>query len=101
MGIIRMIVVGFIVGVLARFFYPGAVPLGFIMTVVLGIAGSFLAGFVVQMMSPASRNQPLHPAGLLASILGGMVLIFIVRAVPFAGRMTPMRRIGGLLPPVR
>jgi len=78
MGILRMIVVGFIVGVLARFFYPGTVPLGFIMTVLLGIAGSFLAGFVIQMMSPASRGQPLHPAGLLASIVGGMVLIFVV-----------------------
>ncbi|THD35635.1 MAG: GlsB/YeaQ/YmgE family stress response membrane protein [Sphingomonas sp.] len=77
MGIVRMIVVGFIVGVLARFFYPGAVPLGFILTVVLGIVGSFLAGFVVQMMNPASRNQPLHPAGLIASILGGMVVIFV------------------------
>ena len=78
MGIIRMIVVGFIVGVLARFFYPGAVHMGFIMTVILGIAGSFLAGFVVQLMNPASRGQALHPAGLIASILGGMVLIFIV-----------------------
>jgi len=77
MGIIRMIVVGFIVGVLARFFYPGAIHMGFILTVVLGIAGSFIAGLVVQMLSPAQRSQPLHPAGWIASILGAMVLIFI------------------------
>ena len=71
------------------------------MTVVLGIAGSFLAGFVVQMMSPASRGQPLHPAGLIASILGGMVLIFIVRAVPPARRLTLRAADRRLLPPVR
>ena len=78
MGIIRMIVVGFIVGVLARFFYPGAVPLGFIMTVLLGIAGSFLAGLIGMALSPSQRASGLHPAGFLYSILGGMLLIFIV-----------------------
>lgn len=78
MGILRMIIVGFIVGVLARFFYPGAVPLGFIMTVILGIAGSFLAGLVGMAISPAQRAQGLHPAGFLWSIVGGMLLIFIV-----------------------
>ncbi|QDZ08472.1 GlsB/YeaQ/YmgE family stress response membrane protein [Sphingomonas panacisoli] len=78
MGIIRMIVVGFIVGVLARFFYPGAVNMGFIMTVLLGIAGSFLAGLIGMALSPAQRAQGLHPAGFLYSILGGMLVIFIV-----------------------
>lgn len=78
MGIIRMIVVGFIVGVLARFFYPGAVPLGFIMTVLLGIAGSFLAGLIGMALSPAQRAAGLHPAGFLYSILGGMLVIFLV-----------------------
>lgn len=77
MGIVRMIVVGFIVGVLARFFYPGAVPLGFFVTVLLGIAGSFLAGLIAMAVHPAQRSQGLHPAGFLASILGGMLLIFL------------------------
>jgi uncharacterized membrane protein YeaQ/YmgE (transglycosylase-associated protein family) len=84
MGVIRMIVVGLIVGVLARFFYPGPVDAGWIVTILLGIAGSFLAGFAVQMMSPAQRNQPLHPAGWIASILGGMLLIFIARLLHIA-----------------
>jgi uncharacterized membrane protein YeaQ/YmgE (transglycosylase-associated protein family) len=78
MGIIRMIVVGFIVGVLARFFYPGAVHMGFLMTVLLGIAGSFLAGLIAMAIHPAQRSAGLHPAGFIASILGGMLLIFIV-----------------------
>ena len=77
MGIIRMIVVAFIVGGLAQVCYPGAVYIGFILTVVLVISGSFIAGLVVQMLSPAQRSHPLHPACCIASILGAMVLIFI------------------------
>jgi len=78
MGIIRMIVVGFVVGVLARFFYPGQIPLTFIMTVVLGIAGSFLAGLIGMAIHPAQRAQGLHAGGWIASILGSMLLIFVV-----------------------
>ncbi|MBN8808622.1 MAG: GlsB/YeaQ/YmgE family stress response membrane protein [Sphingomonas sp.] len=77
LGILRMIVVGFIVGVLARFLYPGHIPLSFLWTVILGIAGSFLAGLVGMALHPAERTQGLHPAGFLASIVGAMVLIFI------------------------
>ena len=66
--------VGVIVGILARFFYPGAVQMGLLMSMVLGIAGSLLVGYV------ASRGATgFHRAGLLASILGGMVLIFVGR----------------------
>lgn len=78
LGVLRMIIVGFIVGVLARFFYPGSVPLGFIMTVLLGIAGSFLAGLIGMALSPSQRGAGLHPAGFLWSILGGMLVIFLV-----------------------
>ncbi|MDB5680022.1 GlsB/YeaQ/YmgE family stress response membrane protein [Sphingomonas bacterium] len=77
MGIIRMIVVGFIVGGLARWFFPGPVPMHWYWSILLGIAGSFLAGFVVQMLSPSQRQQPLHAAGWIASILGAMVLILL------------------------
>jgi uncharacterized membrane protein YeaQ/YmgE (transglycosylase-associated protein family) len=84
MGIIRMIIVGLIVGWLARWFYPGPVDAGWIVTILLGIAGSFVAGFAVQMMNPSQRDKPLHPAGLLASILGGMVLIFVARLLHIA-----------------
>ena len=77
MGIIRMIVVGLIVGILARFFYPGAIHLNFIVTVLLGIAGSFLAGLIGMALHPAQRGQGLHPAGFIASVLGAMLLLFI------------------------
>ena len=76
--VIRLIVVGLIVGILARFFYPGAVHLGWIGSIVLGIAGSFVAGFVAKAIHPKAA-EPMHPAGFIASIIGAMVLIFLAR----------------------
>ena len=81
MGIIRMAIVGLIVGILARFFYPGTVPLNWFWSIVLGIAGSFVAGLISQMIQPKQGQQALHPAGFLASILGAMLLIFVCRTL--------------------
>jgi uncharacterized membrane protein YeaQ/YmgE (transglycosylase-associated protein family) len=73
-NILSAIVVGLVVGVLARFFYPGAVYMGWIGTIVLGVAGSLLAGLV------ASRGRAgFQRAGCLASLIGAMVLIFVGR----------------------
>jgi uncharacterized membrane protein YeaQ/YmgE (transglycosylase-associated protein family) len=47
----------------------------------LGVAGSFLAGFIGQMIQPKQGQQPLHPGGFIASILGAMLLIFICRTL--------------------
>jgi uncharacterized membrane protein YeaQ/YmgE (transglycosylase-associated protein family) len=76
MAILSTIVVGFIVGLLARFFYPGAVAMGFWLTTGLGIAGSVVGGFISGLIwkSPDGR---FHPAGWLMSIVGGMLLIWI------------------------
>jgi uncharacterized membrane protein YeaQ/YmgE (transglycosylase-associated protein family) len=71
LNIVSAIVSGLIVGVLARFFYPGAVAMGWIATILLGVAGSMLAGLVTS-RGKAEFNQ----AGCLASIVGAMVLIF-------------------------
>jgi uncharacterized membrane protein YeaQ/YmgE (transglycosylase-associated protein family) len=75
MGIIGMIVVGFIVGLLARFFYPGAVSMGFWMTTLMGIGGSLVGGVIGSMLwkSPDGR---FHPAGWFLSIIGAMILIW-------------------------
>jgi uncharacterized membrane protein YeaQ/YmgE (transglycosylase-associated protein family) len=83
-GIIRMIVVGLIVGVLARFFYPGAVHMGLLMTAVLGIIGSFLAGLIGAMLHRDS-GEGFHPAGFIYSILGAILVIFIARNVLHLG----------------
>lgn len=79
MHIIVMLVVGLIVGILARFFYPGAVHMGLLASALLGIAGAILAGFVGRALHPATREQPFHPAGFIYAIIGAMVLIFVGR----------------------
>jgi uncharacterized membrane protein YeaQ/YmgE (transglycosylase-associated protein family) len=76
-----MLIVGLIVGILARFFYPGPVPLGLLASTILGVAGSFVAGLLGQMVHPATARQPFHPAGFIYSILGAMLLIFLARNV--------------------
>lgn len=73
-NILGAILSGLVIGVLARYFYPGAVDMGWLWTIGLGIAGSLLAGMVT------SRGASgFHRAGCLASILGAMVLIFLGR----------------------
>jgi uncharacterized membrane protein YeaQ/YmgE (transglycosylase-associated protein family) len=75
-NIIGAIVSGLIVGALARFFYPGEVPMGWIATILLGIGGSLLAGLVV-----SRGRREFNRAGCLASILGAIVLIFLGRVL--------------------
>ena len=76
LSIIGMIIVGFVVGVLARFFYPGAVNLGFWMTTLLGIGGSLVGGLVSSLLWRASTGR-FHRAGWIMSILGAMALIWL------------------------
>lgn len=75
MGIIGMIVIGFIVGLVARAILPGTQALGFILTTVLGIAGSFIAGYLGQALGLYKAGEG---AGFVGSVIGAMVLLFIV-----------------------
>ena len=75
-NIIGAIFSGLVIGVLARFFYPGAVHMGWILTILLGIGGSLLAGLVT-----SRGKSEFSPAGFLASILGAFVLIFLGRTL--------------------
>lgn len=75
LGIIGMIIVGFIVGLLARFFYPGAINLGFWMTTLLGVAGSLVGG-VLSSLFWRSPDGKFRPAGWIMSIIGSMILIW-------------------------
>jgi uncharacterized membrane protein YeaQ/YmgE (transglycosylase-associated protein family) len=75
MGIIGTIFVGLIVGALARFIMPGEQKMGWIMTILLGIAGALLAGFIGQAVG---WYQAGEPAGWIASIVGALVVLFVV-----------------------
>ena len=74
MGWIATIIVGFIVGVLAKFLHPGKDNLGFIMTSLLGIAGAFLAGLIGQSLGWYQVGQP---AGWIASTIAAVLILFI------------------------
>jgi uncharacterized membrane protein YeaQ/YmgE (transglycosylase-associated protein family) len=73
--IIGTIIVGFIVGLLARFFYPGAVPLGFWLTVALGIGGSIVGG-VISSIIFKSPDGKFHPAGWFLSLIGALIILW-------------------------
>lgn len=75
-NLIGAIVSGLFVGALARFFYPGAVPMGWGMTILLGVGGSLLASLVT---TRGQLGGGVNRAGCLASVVGAMVLIFIGR----------------------
>ncbi|MBN4667918.1 GlsB/YeaQ/YmgE family stress response membrane protein [Pandoraea nosoerga] len=74
MGIIGTIVVGLIVGLVARALHPGRDNMGIIMTIILGIAGALLAKYVGQALHLYTEGQS---AGWIASILGAIVLLVI------------------------
>jgi uncharacterized membrane protein YeaQ/YmgE (transglycosylase-associated protein family) len=74
MHFIWSIIIGFIVGLVARALMPGPNPMGFILTTVLGIVGSLFATWVGQRMGWYSGNGA---AGFIASVIGAMVLLLL------------------------
>jgi uncharacterized membrane protein YeaQ/YmgE (transglycosylase-associated protein family) len=75
MGILWIIVIGFVAGIVARFLSPGPnEPKGFILTTVLGIAGAFLATFIGQAIGWYRADQG---AGFITATLGAIVVLFI------------------------
>ena len=76
MELIWTAIIGFIVGIIAKVLMPGRDPGGVIMTILLGIAGAFLAGLVGR---TAGWYVPGTGPGVFASILGAMVLLWLYR----------------------
>jgi len=74
MGIISTIVIGFVVGLIARAVLPGKQAMGFILTVVLGIVGSLLATYAGQAMGWYTAGAG---AGFIASVVGAVVVLLL------------------------
>ena len=77
-GLIYTIVIGFLVGLVARFFYPGRDPMGFIFPTLLGIGGAVVAGYIGQALHWYRIGQP---AGFIGSVLGAILILLLVNAV--------------------
>ncbi len=85
MGIIWTIVLGFVIGVIAKLLHPGKENMGFIMTILLGIAGSFTAGLVGQLLGWYHAGEG---AGFIASVIAAIALLVLygrLRGRPPAG----------------
>jgi len=74
--LIWMFIVGIIIGAVARFIMPGADHMGILMTGVLGIAGSFVGGFIARIFSKPADGALVHPAGLILSVIGALILLW-------------------------
>jgi uncharacterized membrane protein YeaQ/YmgE (transglycosylase-associated protein family) len=76
MSIIWMLVVGLIVGAIAKLLMPGRDPGGMLVTMMLGVAGALVAGFLGRALGWYREGQP---AGILASIIGAILLLALYR----------------------
>lgn len=80
--ILGLILVGLIAGALARLLVPGRDPMGIGATIVLGIIGSFVGGFLADVLfRSAEEDRGLGPAGIIGSIIGAVVVLLIYNAV--------------------
>ncbi len=84
MGLCGWIIFGFLAGLIARAVMPGRQAMGLIATTLLGIAGSFMGGFLASLLSGGSW-QVLRPSGFIGAVIGAVVLLML-------GRMMSDRR---------
>lgn len=75
--IIWSIIVGFIVGLIARAIMPGVQQMGFIMTTLLGIGGSIVGGLIGRLFSRPAPGSSFHAAGFIMSLIGALLLLFL------------------------
>lgn len=80
--IVVMLVLGLIAGALARAIVPGPDPMGIWATIVLGVVGSFIGGFLAYVIFHKGTTQgALQPSGLVGSVIGAIIALLIYRAV--------------------
>jgi uncharacterized membrane protein YeaQ/YmgE (transglycosylase-associated protein family) len=82
MGFLWTLIIGLVVGAIAKLIMPGRDPGGIIVTMLIGVAGALLAGFLGRAMGWYS--DPGEGPGIIASIIGAIILLFLYRLI--AGR---------------
>lgn len=78
MHIVWTIIIGFVVGLIAKLLMPGRDPGGFIITTLIGIAGAFIAKYIGQALGYYS---PTDAAGFIASVIGAIILLIVYRLI--------------------
>jgi uncharacterized membrane protein YeaQ/YmgE (transglycosylase-associated protein family) len=76
MNIIGTILIGLLIGIVAKLLMPGKDPGGWVIAIILGLAGSFLAGFLGRSLGWYEDGEP---AGFIFSVVGAMLLLFLYR----------------------
>jgi uncharacterized membrane protein YeaQ/YmgE (transglycosylase-associated protein family) len=83
MGIISMVIVGLIAGALARLLMPGRDPMGWLLTIGLGILGSFVGGFLINVFlhNDQASTSDFQPTGIIGSVIGALIVLAIYHLV--------------------
>ena len=78
MHFLWMLIIGIVVGALAKLIMPGKDPGGVIVTMLIGIAGALIAGFLGRAVGWYNEGEP---AGFIASVVGAILLLFVYRMI--------------------
>lgn len=84
MSVLLFLVFGLVVGLIARAVMPGSQRMGLIATMLLGVVGSFVGGFLASLVTD-NRITDLHTAGFIGSLIGALLILFL------AGRFSDRR----------
>jgi uncharacterized membrane protein YeaQ/YmgE (transglycosylase-associated protein family) len=87
MNILLFLVFGLVVGFLARAIMPGAQKMGLIATMLLGVVGSFIGGFIAALLTH-TRVLDFNTTGLIGSVIGALVALAIAGGAFTRGRAT-------------
>ena len=86
MDILWWLLIGLLAGVIARAIVPGSDPMGWGGTLILGLVGSLIGGFLFSMLLDGDGREGFSPAGLLGSIIGAVVALLIWRSMSSRSR---------------
>jgi len=76
-----MFIIGIVIGAIARLITPGDAHMGIIATGILGIIGSFVGGFIARLFNRPPEGSPVHPAGIVLSVVGAILVLFIYNRI--------------------
>ena len=79
--LIWMFIIGIVIGAIARWIFPGGAHMGIIATGILGIIGSFVGGYIARLFNRPPEGAPVHPAGVIMSVVGALIVLFIYNRV--------------------